>query len=183
MTSELTFRHYGSEETGTVMDVVVGLYKASHADLIDADPFLSVDRFCDRLDGYRRADGFELVIAYADDVPVGLAFGYTLARNAAWWSGLITPVDPKLIEETGARTFALNEIMVHPGHQRQGIAHALHTELMAHRSEERSTLLVRQDNTAAQTAYANWGYHSIGRLQPFPDAPVYDALVLSLQVH
>jgi ribosomal protein S18 acetylase RimI-like enzyme len=179
MTDGFTIKHYGQHEADDVLDIITGLYTASHADVIEADSFLSVDRFHTRLTGYRRSPGFELVIAYAGE-PLGLAFGYPLPREAAWWDGLITSVDPELIAETGTRTFALNEIMVHPGYQGEGVAHALHAELMAHRPEQRATLLVRRDNEAAQAAYARWGYTSIGRLQPFPDAPVYDALVLDL---
>lgn len=181
MSGVLTFEHYSAEEAGGVLDVVTGLYRTTHAEVIESDPFLSVDRFLTRLEGYRHSSGFELVIAYDHGEPAGLAFGYTLLSDAAWWDGLTTPVDSGLITEDGSRTFALNEIMVNPSRQRQGVAHALHSELMSHRSEQRATLLVRQDNTAAQAAYANWGYVSIGRLQPFPDAPVYDALVLALR--
>ena len=180
MSDTLTIQHYDAEETEDTLDAVIGLYTASHADLIATDPFLSVERFLERLAGYRRAPGFELVIAHAEGTPVGLAFGYTLPRNAAWWDGLLTPADPNLIAETGTRTFALNEIMVHPNHQRSGIARTVHTALMTGRTEDRATLLVRSDNEPAQAAYRRWGYTSIGKLKPFADAPVYDALILPL---
>ncbi|MDW5323496.1 GNAT family N-acetyltransferase [Plantactinospora sp. KLBMP9567] len=61
------------------------------------------------------------------------------------------------IREDGRRTFALCELMVHPDWQRHGIAHALHDELLPHRSEKRATLLVRKEDTATQKAYAKWG--------------------------
>jgi ribosomal protein S18 acetylase RimI-like enzyme len=128
-----------------------------------------------------KAQGFEIVAAEIDGKPVGLAFGYTLPESARWWRGLTTPVDPTLIAETGHRTFALCELMVHPDWQRHGIAQALHNELLHPRAEDRATLLVREDNTAAQTAYAKWGWTKIGKLKPYPDSPNYDALVL--QIH
>ena len=78
---------------------------------------------------------------------------------------------------------ALTELMVHPDHQRQGIARALHDRLLTARAEQRATLLVRADNTAANTAYAHWGWHVAGQLRPFPDAPTYDALLLDLPSH
>ncbi len=59
-----------------------------------------------------------------------------------------------MIAETGDRTFALCELMVHPDRQSRGIGHALHEELLGHRPEERATLLVAEDNTQAQRAYA-----------------------------
>jgi ribosomal protein S18 acetylase RimI-like enzyme len=70
--------------------------------------------------------------------------------------------------------------MVHPERQRQGIARALHDELLSGRPELRATLLVRSDNSIAQTAYARWGWRAVAKLKPFPDSPVFDALILPL---
>jgi ribosomal protein S18 acetylase RimI-like enzyme len=70
--------------------------------------------------------------------------------------------------------------MVVPAWQRRGVAHALHDELLGRRPEERATLLVREDNTSAQQAYARWGWQKAGKLRPYPDAPHYDALILPL---
>jgi GNAT superfamily N-acetyltransferase len=85
-----------------------------------------------------------MVIAYVDDRPVGQAFGYALPPNARWWQGLSTPVPEGFTEETGTRTFALNELMVVPEWQGRGVAHALHDELLGSRKEQRATLLVRE---------------------------------------
>ncbi len=159
--------------------MIVPVYQTSHADVI-TNPFYSAERFAERVRGYMRAPGFELVAAYADGVPIGQVFGYTLPPAARWWAGLTTPVPPGFTEETGVRTFALNELMVDPGWQRRGVARALHDELLGGRREERATLLVREDNEAAQTAYARWGWRKVAKLQPFPDAPVFDALILPL---
>jgi hypothetical protein len=63
---------------------------------------------------------------------------------------------------------------------RQGIARTLHERLLASRCEQRATLLVRADNTPARAAYARWGWEAVVQLQPFPDSPVYDALILQL---
>ena len=70
--------------------------------------------------------------------------------------------------------------MVHPDWQSRGIGHALHDELLGHRPEARATVLVREDNTPAQRAYAKWAWRKLGKLQPYPDSPHYDALVLDL---
>jgi ribosomal protein S18 acetylase RimI-like enzyme len=179
--SNLTFAHHGPADTDAIVEtVIVPIYEATHADVIN-DPFYSAERFVERVRGYLKAPGFEIVSAAVDGKPVGLAFGYALPENARWWTALTTPVEPELIAETGQRTFALNELMVHPNWQRHGIAEALHNELMAHRPEERATLLVREDNAAAQAAYAKWGWTKIGKLKPYPDSPNYDALVLQLR--
>ena len=63
------------------------VYEASHADDLDGS-FRSTERFLDRLDAYTQRDGFELVVAYADDSePVGLAFGFALPETTGWWRG------------------------------------------------------------------------------------------------
>jgi hypothetical protein len=52
--------------------------------------------------------------------------------------------------------------------------------LLAGRTEERATLLVRPENTPALTAYQSWGFTTIGQLQPFADSPVYDVMLRKL---
>lgn len=176
-----SFTHYDAHETERIIDaVVVPVYEASHADVLK-DPFYRVERFAERVRGYLRAPGFEIVVAAVRGDPVGQTFGYTLPQAARWWEGLTVPVEPELIAETGYRTFALCELMVHPDWQRHGIARSLHDELLRQRPEERATLLVRENNMAAQSAYAKWGWGKIGKLRPYPDAPNYDALVLPLK--
>lgn len=62
----------------------------------------------------------------------------------------------------------------------QGIARHLHDLLLADRPEERAILAVRRENDPAQAAYASWGWRKIGLMHPFPDAPIYDTLLLPL---
>jgi ribosomal protein S18 acetylase RimI-like enzyme len=175
-----TFRHVDASSAEEILESVVApVYEASHADIID-NPFYSTERFVKRVQGYVRAPGFELVAAYDGSTPVGLAFGFALPVNARWWEGLTTPVHDGFTDETGERTFALNELMVVPARQGQGVAHALHDDLLGGRREERATLLVREDNTSAQQAYARWGWRKVGKLRPYPDAPHFDAMVLPL---
>jgi len=176
-----TFRRYDSASTRDILETIVGpLYEASHDDVI-ANPFYSAARFIERVRGYLVAPGFDLVVAYMDDAPVGQAFGYTLPPNARWWQGLTTPVPEGFTDETGKRTFALNELMVVPDWQGKGVAHALHDELLGSRHEKRATLLVREDNEAAQAAYARWGWRKVGKLRPYPDSPHFDAMILPLK--
>ena len=63
----------------------------------------------------------------------------------------------------------------------QGIAHALHDELLRRRPETRATLLVEPDNTRAYRAYVSWGWKRVAQLRPgWPDAPIFDVLILDL---
>lgn len=56
----------------------------------------------------------------------------------------------------------------------------MHAELTAGLAEERITLLVRPDAPAPRRAYLCWGYQPVGRIQPFPHGPVYDAMTKHL---
>ncbi len=176
----ITFQHYDSESAPDVLDsVIVPLYEASHQDVI-ANPFYTAERFAERTRGYMRAPGFGLVVTSVDGEPAGQAFGYALPANARWWHGLTTEVPDGFTDETGTRTFALNELMVAPQWQGQGIAHATHDELLRSRNEERATLLVREDNEPARRAYLQWGWQKAAKLRPFPDSPHFDAMILPL---
>lgn len=176
----LTFTHHRADTAKELVEsVIVKLYVASHSESL-SDPFYSVERFVERVRGYLRSPGFELVVGAVGDAPVGLALGYALPPGARWWNGLTTPVDPEFTEEDGRRTFGLNELMVHPSWQARGIGHAIHDELFDHRGELRASLTVDPDNTNARQAYLRWGWRQVGKVQPFPDSPVYDLLVLDL---
>jgi GNAT superfamily N-acetyltransferase len=179
MTDRPNFSRYDAAGALAIAESVIApLYEATHTDVLQ-DPFYSTQRFLERLAGYATRDGFELVIANHRR-PVGLAFGQPLPADTRWWDGLCTPVPAGLTTENGTRTFALNELMVHPDWQRRGLAKELHDQLLTRRPEQRATLLVRADNTPARTAYHHWGWRPIGTLQPYPDSPIYQALILNL---
>jgi len=177
-TQSIDFKRYNSETASEIFTSVVGpLYVATHSD-VAGDAFYGADRFVKRLQNHAKAPGFELVVASIDTREVGQAYGYTLQKDARWWKLLTTPVDEALIEEDGSRTFALCELMVHPESQRHGIARKLHDNILRARPESRATLLVRENNNAAQDAYSKWGWRKIGKMQPFPDSPHFDVLIL-----
>jgi ribosomal protein S18 acetylase RimI-like enzyme len=160
-------------------DDLLGVYAEVYRDRLD-DPFFSLPRYWERLEAYGQRDGFSLVSGRLGGELIGYALGYTLPAGSRWWQGLRQAVDPALLEETGDRTFALTEIMVRERWRRQGYARALHDALLKDRPEERATLLVLPDNVPARSAYLSWGWNKLGELQPFDDAPVYDAMVVRL---
>ncbi|MEU7823432.1 GNAT family N-acetyltransferase, partial [Catellatospora sp. NPDC049133] len=156
-------------------DELLAVYREAYADKIQ-NPFFAENRFWERIEAYAARDGFELVTGRLGGQLVGYALGYTLPEGSAWWRGFLNEVDPELLVEDGARTFALNYIMVRPSQRRRGAAEALHAVLMSSRPEARATLLVLAHNTAALTAYQKWGWHKLGELKPFEDSPVYEAM-------
>jgi ribosomal protein S18 acetylase RimI-like enzyme len=93
--------------------------------------------------------------------------------------GLIDTVPDGFTTESGDRTFAINELHVRAQWRGHGVASRLHQELLDHRPEKRVTILVRPDNPARAT-YLHWGYQVASRLQPYPDSPVYDALIIDV---
>lgn len=176
------FERYDGSSALTIADrVIIPLYEACNPELVK-DPFHNPERFAERLRAYCASSGFDLYLALDPDThrPLGQIFGYALPPGARWWRGLTTPVPDGFTDEDGARTFAINEIMVRPEHRRRGIARALHDRLLAGRPEQRATLLVEPDNSPARTAYAHWGWREVARLLPFPDAPLYHAMVIDL---
>ncbi len=183
MTDEavLAIQHHDASGLHEQRANVLAVYSEVYADRLD-DPFYSLPRYWERLEAYASRDGFALGTGRLDEELVGFALGYTLPAGSGWWRGLRDEVDPALLAETGQRTFALTELMVQPPWRRRGYARALHDTLLHNnRSEARATLLVRPDNTAAQAAYRSWGWSKLGELQPFEDAPVFDAMVLGLR--
>ena len=143
-------------------------------------PFYSPSRYWERLEAYASREDFGFVTGRLGAELVGYALGYPLSPGSGWWRGIRGDVDQPLLTETGHRTFAFNELMVRPQWRRRGYASALHDALLRDRPEARATLLVRPDNTAARHAYRSWGWYKIGELQPFDDAPIFDAMVLDL---
>ena len=176
---ELAVRIYDSTGFHEQREDVLSLYSEVYSDQLD-DPFYSLPRYWERLSAYATRDGFCFATGRLGGELICYALGYPLPAGSGWWRGLRGEVDQALITETGTRTFAGNEIMVRSPWRRLGYARALHDAILHSRSEERATLLVRPDNTAARAAYLSWGWYKIGELQPFDDAPIFDAMILDL---
>ncbi|WP_207401065.1 hypothetical protein [Actinomadura roseirufa] len=181
----MAFRRFDAEGARAQRDVVSRIHRDAYADVIaTGEQFASDEAFMTRFDAYTARAGLELVIAYegrdAAALPIAQAWGWPLSLRTAWWDGLIEQPDATFTDEDGTRTFALSEIMVSRAWTGRGVAHALHDELLAPRTEERATLLVRPDNPA-YAIYSRWGWRKAARLRPgWPGAPLFDVLMLSL---
>ncbi|SEG79008.1 Acetyltransferase (GNAT) domain-containing protein [Thermomonospora echinospora] len=182
MTDQVTFRRLDAAEARRHRDLVADIHRDAYADSIaTGDAFASDEAFMTRFDAYTGRGGFDLVFAYADDTTVGQTWGWALAPDTAWWSGLVSEPESGFTVEDGTRTFALSELMVRRAWTGQGIAHALHDALLSARTEQRATLLVRPDNATAYNAYTRWGWRRVSQLRPgWPGAPLMDVLVLEL---
>lgn len=178
-TANLALDHYLRSELPDIRTILLDLYKEIYAaDL--SRPFFSIKQFEERLNGHTSVPGWECVLGRINDEPVGYAYGFPF-RKGGGWSGLLTPVAPDLIEETGNRTFGLCEIMVREPWRKKGVAFAIHEELMRQRPEERVNLLVEKTHPRVRALYERWGYTWIAERQPFSDGPVYDAMIRPLR--
>jgi len=179
--ADLTLTHYRRDKLEEIRPTLIGIYAEVYAKEIINDPFLSAERFAERLQGHTAAPNWEAVAGEVDGQVAGYAYGYTLRAGKSWWTALRTPVDDSLTEETGHRTFGLAEIMVKEPWRKTGTAQAIHDELLAARPEERAALLVDPDHPRVRALYERWGYEWFGKVRPFPDAPFYDAMIKSLR--
>jgi len=157
---------------------VLTVYQHVYADQL-ADPFRTPALFWSRLEVHAGHEGFSMVAGRVGDDLVGFALGRPLPPGSRWWARLQGPHrhDTDFLREDGHRTFALNELMVHPTWRGRGFGRTLHDAVLTHRPEQRATLLVRQDNEPARSAYPRWGWQAIGQIQPAPDLPFFDVLM------
>jgi GNAT superfamily N-acetyltransferase len=193
----IVLKRYDASGARANRAALVAVYAEVYAAQLD-NPFYSVERFGERFEGQTARPGFALVTAHSavqedgaasngtgaaggfDDL-LGYAYGMPLAPTTLWWDGLLDPLSAELLVEDGTRTFAINEIMVRAPWRRRGIAKRLHDALLADRQEKRATLLVDPSNAPARAAYASWGWIDLTTIRPFPDAPVYQSLLLDLE--
>lgn len=179
--TDLVMGHLDAAGMRSLKTEILALYSEVYAGKLD-DPFRTPDRFWERLDAYASRDGFAMVTGRIGDDLVGFALGYSLPVGSRWWAGLQGPRagDEEFTREDGTRTFAFNELMVHPTWRSRGFGRALHDALLKPRTEQRATLLVRPDNEPARSSYLRWGWRLIGAVKPFPDSPTFDAMLRDL---
>lgn len=174
----LELRHYA--DMNPVRQTIVDIHvEVRQRDLGLTGPFYTAERFNERLTSHRSEPGWEAVIAYDGTEPAGFAYATPLSPNTRWWTTMTTQLPDDYTLETGKRTLALNEIVVRRPWRGTGLAHRIHEELLDGRDEERVTLLVnpKAGDGKVQAVYERWGYEKIGEQQPFPDSPVFAAMM------
>jgi hypothetical protein len=145
-------------------------------------PFYHRDRFDERLTAYSSRPGWEAVVGYHGEEPVGYVFAVPLGPNTGWWSAEREALPDEYVQENGKRTLGLNEILVRKpwrGAHGKGTARSLHEELLSQRQEQRVTLLVNPalSDGRLKAVYESWGYEQIGSQQPFDDSPVFATMM------
>ncbi|GHF43928.1 hypothetical protein GCM10010218_26530 [Streptomyces mashuensis] len=143
-------------------------------------PHYSVERYGERLARHANDPGWEAVIGYDGDEPIGYAYVNTLTPDDRWWKRMATPLPADC---TSTPTVALKEIMVRERWRKTGSARRIHDELLAGRPEKRVSLLVNAEagDGKVLALYESWGYTTISHQQPSPDGPVLTAMLRDIR--
>ncbi len=173
MTVEI--RHF--RDLTRVRQTVLDVYADVRAPLLHMANY-RVEAFAERLDRHAGELGFEAVIGYDQGEPVGYAYVNTLAPDDRFWTRMTEPLPDGY---TTASTVVIKEIGVRVPWRGTGIARRLHDELLAHRTEDRVTLLVNPlaGDGKVQALYESWDYRAINAQQPSPDSPRLIAMIRS----
>lgn len=158
--------------------------QALHAEVYGAPPYrrgADADEFTRRLRVQCRQPGFALAEARSGDYLVGFAAGLPLRQSTSFWRALTTPLPDEVVTEYPGRTFSLTDLLVRAAWRRQGIGETLHDLLLRGRREERATLVVWPEATAAQQAFQSWGWRKVARTRDSgAESVVADVLVTDL---
>ncbi|WFE33097.1 GNAT family N-acetyltransferase [Micromonospora sp. WMMD975] len=171
----LDLRHHTAVEAAPLVDELVALYLQVY---VGGGEFHSEDRYRRQLAAHMSRDGWSLVTAMAGGRLAGYIYGFPLPAETGWWAGIEQPIPSGFVAETGRRTFAISELLVQPQWRRQGVARALHDQLLSRRAEDRATLLVDPENSVARRVYDSWGWRHVTHLTPaWDDAPRFMVLI------
>ncbi|WP_103503008.1 MULTISPECIES: GNAT family N-acetyltransferase [unclassified Streptomyces] len=138
----------------------------------------AVSSFGERLDRHGAEPGFQAVLAYEGDRPVGYAYGNTIEDGDRYWQR----TTPAPIETyTRHAVLALKEIGVASTWRGTGVARRIHDTLLAGRDESYVTLMVKEavGDGKVHALYRSWGYADIGHSQPSPASPRLTVMIRS----
>ncbi|MDX3617762.1 MULTISPECIES: GNAT family N-acetyltransferase [Streptomyces] len=157
----LTISSYTSGRLAEIREALLDVYADVYEADIATDPFFSMERFEERLEGHVAAGGWGCVVAEVGGAVAGFTYGFTARDDVT--------------------TFKLCENMLREQWRKRGISRVMHDELVSRRQEEHAELLVRRERPRLRAMYENWGYEHAGEKLPFSDAPLYDVMVLALR--
>ena len=136
--------------------------------LDDLPAVIELDKLSFNLPWPERSFRFELTENSASRCWVAEMDGKIVGMIVAWL----------LVDEAHVATIA-----THPDHRRQGIARNLLTYALRYMSKEgavTSFLEVRENNTAAQDMYREFGYEAVGRRKRYYKDTNEDAILMTL---
>jgi GNAT superfamily N-acetyltransferase len=162
-----------------VWSVLIEVYAEVRADRLH-EPHYSVERYGERLSRHGSEPGWEAVIGFDGNEPVGYAYVNTLTPDDRWWRRMTTPLPDGC---TDRPTVALKEIMVRDRWRGTGVARRIHDEVLSGRDEEQVSLLVNPlaGEGKVKALYESWGYHEISAQQPAADGPVLSAMLRAIR--
>lgn len=130
----------------------------------------AISSFGERLDRHGLEPGFQAVLAYEGDHPVGYAYGNKIEDGDRYWQRT-SPVPSE--KYTAQSALALKEIGVRPNWRGTGTARRIHDTLLAGRDEPYVTLMVNEvvGDGKVHDLYRTWGYTDLGHSQPSPASP------------
>lgn len=132
----IELRH--ATDLDSVWSTLIEIYAEVRADQLH-QPHYSVERYGERLARHGAEPGWETVIGFDEDEPVGYTYVNTLQPDDRWWRRMTTPLPEGCTERS---TMALKEIMLKVPWRGTGTARPIHDELLASRPEEQVSLLV-----------------------------------------
>ncbi|WP_326583329.1 GNAT family N-acetyltransferase [Streptomyces sp. NBC_00481] len=174
--TRLDLRRYEHADAREIRELLLDIHDEVYEG--SDDPLAPREVFAGFVDGWSSREGFACVVAYDEDQPVGYAYGAPLSPVTTWWAKVTPTLPEDFTAETGARTFALSELMVRVPWRRTGASRRIHDALLDGRPEERVTLLVHKEHGKVRALYEGWGYQTIGECVPFDGAPELCAMVL-----
>lgn len=176
--ADIEIRRHDGNAVDRLLGEIADLYEQVYAEPpYHGGPLFSRERFLERTNRQRRADGFELVTVRAGSALVGFSFGFTFAPGR-WWRGQTLPEPPP--EIVNASKFAVIELVVDQGWRGGGLGRELLTRLLADRPETYAMLLA-EPTAPARQIYQRWGWRHVADVRPSTDAPRMHALVLPLR--
>ncbi|MFG1924380.1 GNAT family N-acetyltransferase [Cryptosporangium sp. NPDC048952] len=178
MTGPVELRHY--IDPAQVTDTILEVYAEVYSDRLH-EPFRTPNAYSERLSGHIKAPRWECVVGYQADEPIGFVYGAGLRPTTTWWQDIEPAPDVDLVQEDGHRTLGIFELMVRRPWRKQGLALAIHEELILHRPEQRVSLAVAHDHPRVRAMYERWGYQFVGvHRPPGPAAPLLDIMLRDL---
>lgn len=179
--TEVTYERYEGSQAAAQLDAFLPAYEEVYVEPPYSEGPSDVAQFIDHYLAHTKRPGMRLVLAREGEV-VGFTYGFLLPTDTGWWTSVDRPLSADFTREDGTRTWAVIELAVRKPWRRRGIAAGLHAALLEDLDIERVTLTVRPEPEAApaQSAYAAWGYRTVGTAHPWEDAPYYTAMVLDL---